>query len=320
MVSRDHRRWHQLVADRLELHGHDLQDARARDDVDAHAAVHVGDVRDCADQHVRHGRAVGALLALFLAQVYNVPFFDPARGGSAILYQHMFWFYSHPAVYIFILPAFGVISEVLPTFARKTIFGYKMIAFSSLAIAILGFAVWAHHMFPGGIAPWLQIPFMIITYLIGIPTGMKIFSWMATIWGGRIQFTTPMLYAMAFIGDVLVRRHHRHLLACVPVDLHEHGSYFVVAHFHYVVAGGAVTAFFAGFYYWFPKATGRLLSEKIGQARLLALHDRVDRNVPPDALARARRDAAAIRFVRNVRQGVSRMRCSGTGSSRSARS
>jgi cytochrome c oxidase subunit 1 len=206
-----------------------------------------------------------ALLALFFAQVYNVPFFDPARGGSVILYQHMFWFYSHPAVYIFILPAFGVISEVLPTFARKTIFGYKMIAFSSLAIAILGFAVWAHHMFPGGIAPWLQIPFMIITYLIGIPTGIKIFSWMATIWGGRIQFTTPMLYAMAFIGTFSFGGITGVYLACVPVDLHEHGSYFVVAHFHYVVAGGAVTAFFAGFYYWFPKATGRLLSEKMGK-------------------------------------------------------
>ncbi len=206
-----------------------------------------------------------ALLALFLAQVYGVPFFDPARGGSPILFQHMFWFYSHPAVYIFILPAFGVISEVLPTFARKTIFGYKMIAFSSLAIAILGFAVWAHHMFPSGIAPWLQIPFMILTYIIGIPTGIKIFSWMATIWGGRIQFTTPMLYALAFIGTFSFGGITGVYLACVPVDLHEHGSYFVVAHFHYVVAGGAVTAFFAGFNYWFPKATGRLLSEKLGK-------------------------------------------------------
>jgi len=206
-----------------------------------------------------------ALLALFFAQVYDVPFFDPARGGSPLLYQHMFWFYSHPAVYIFILPAFGVISEVLPTFARKTIFGYKMIAFSSLAIAILGFAVWAHHMFPSGIAPWLQIPFMILTYLIGIPTGIKIFSWMATIWGGRIQFTTPMLYAIAFIGTFSFGGITGVYLACVPADLHEHGSYFVVGHFHYVVAGGSVAAFFAGFYYWFPKATGRLLNERMGK-------------------------------------------------------
>ncbi len=206
-----------------------------------------------------------ALLALFFAQVFDVPFFDAARGGSPLLYQHMFWFYSHPAVYIFILPAFGVVSEILPTFARKTIFGYKMIAFSSLAIAILGFAVWAHHMFPSGIAPWLQIPFMVLTYLIGIPTGIKIFSWMATLWGGRIQFTTPMLYAIAFIGTFSFGGITGVYLACVPVDLHEHGSYFVVGHFHYVVAGGAVAAFFAGFYYWFPKASGRLLSERMGK-------------------------------------------------------
>ncbi len=205
-----------------------------------------------------------ALLALFLASAFGVPFYDPSRGGSPILFQHMFWFYSHPAVYIFILPAFGVISEILPTFARKTIFGYKMIAFSSLAIAILGFSVWAHHMFPSGIAPWLQIPFMVLTYLIGIPTGIKIFSWMATLWGGRIQYTTPMMYALAFLGTFSFGGITGVYLACVPADLHEHGSYFVVAHFHYVVAGGAVAAFFAGLYYWFPKATGRLLNEKMG--------------------------------------------------------
>jgi cytochrome c oxidase subunit 1 len=207
----------------------------------------------------------GAVGALFLAQVFNVPFYDAERGGSPILFQHMFWFYSHPAVYIFILPAFGVISEVLPTFARKPIFGYKMIAFSSLAIAILSFAVWAHHMFPGGMAPWLQIPFMIITYLIGIPTGIKIFSWMATLWAGRIHFTTPMLYALAFIGTFSFGGITGIYLACVPADLHEHGSYFVVGHFHYVVAGGAVTAFLAGVYYWFPKGTGRMLNEAWGK-------------------------------------------------------
>jgi cytochrome c oxidase subunit 1 len=206
-----------------------------------------------------------ALLALYLESVFNVPFFDPARGGSPILYQHMFWFYSHPAVYIFILPAFGVISEVLPTFARRTILGYKMIAFSSLAIGLMGFAVWAHHMFPSGLAPWLQMPFMILTYLIGIPTGIKIFSWLATLWGGRIQFTTPMLYALAFLGTFSFGGITGIYLACVPVDFHEHGSYFVVAHFHYVVGGGAVVAFLAGFSYWFPKATGRMLNETLGK-------------------------------------------------------
>ena len=158
-----------------------------------------------------------------------MPFFDPTRGGSAVLYQHMFWFYSHPAVYIFILPAFGVISEVLPTFARKPIFGYKMIAFSSMAIAILGFAVWAHHMFPSGIAPWLQIPFMILTYAIGIPTGIKIFSWMATLWGGRIHFTTlDALRARVSRSRSRSAGSPASSWPAVPVDLHEHGTYFVV--------------------------------------------------------------------------------------------
>jgi cytochrome c oxidase subunit 1 len=207
----------------------------------------------------------GALLALFLEHVFNVPFFDAARGGSAILYEHMFWFYSHPAVYIFILPAFGVISEVLPTFSRKPIFGYKMIAFSSMAIAILGFAVWAHHMFPSGIAPWLQLPFMILTYLIGVPTGVKIFSWLATIWGGRIQLTSPMLYALGFLITFTFGGITGVFLASVPADLHEHGTYFVVAHFHYVVGGGAVMGMLAGIHFWYPKVTGRMMSEKLAK-------------------------------------------------------
>jgi cytochrome c oxidase subunit 1 len=207
-----------------------------------------------------------ALAALFLEDVFNVPFFDAARGGSPVLFQHMFWFYSHPAVYIFILPAFGVVSEIIPTFARKPIFGYKMIAFSSLAIAILGFAVWAHHMFPAGLSPWLQIPFMIITYAIGIPTGIKIFSWLATLWGGRIQFSTPMLYMLAFLGTFTFGGVTGVFLAAVPANFHEHGSYFVVAHFHYVVAGGAVLGFLAAVSYWYPKATGRMLSERLGKA------------------------------------------------------
>jgi cytochrome c oxidase subunit 1 len=206
-----------------------------------------------------------ALLALFLEHVFDVPFFDATRGGSAVLYQHMFWFYSHPAVYIFIIPAFGVISEVLPTFSRKPIFGYKMIAFSSMAIAILGFAVWAHHMFPSGLAPWLQLPFMIVTFAIGVPTGIKIFSWLATLWGGRIQLTTTMLYALGFLITFTFGGITGIFLASVPTDLHEHGSYFVVGHFHYVVGGGAVMGFLAAVAYWYPKVTGRMMSEKLGK-------------------------------------------------------
>jgi cytochrome c oxidase subunit I len=206
-----------------------------------------------------------ALLALFLERVFGVPFYDPGHGGSPILWQHMFWFYSHPAVYIMILPAFGVISEVLPVFARKPIFGYKMIAFSSMAIAILGFGVWAHHMFTSGMPPWLQLPFMIVTMLIAIPTGIKIFSWMATVWGGRIQFTTPMLYAVGFIITFTFGGITGIFLAAVPADLHEHGTYFVVAHFHYVLAGGTVMGLMASIAFWFPKATGRMLSDTLGK-------------------------------------------------------
>ena len=152
-----------------------------------------------------------ALAALFIERQFGVPFYDPTKGGSPVLWQHMFWFYSHPAVYIMILPAFGIISEVLPTFARKPIFGYKMIAFSSMAIALLGFMVWAHHMFTSGLAPWLQLPFMIITMLIAIPTGIKIFSWVATLWGGKIQSTRPRCSSRSDSSHVHARRHHRRL-------------------------------------------------------------------------------------------------------------
>ena len=190
---------HQLDADRNQLHRHHLQDARAGHDVDPHAALRMGAVRDRRPLVHRDDGTGGALLALFLERTFGVPFYDPKHGGSPILWQHMFWFYSHPAVYIMILPVFGIISEVLPTFSRKPVFGYKMIAFSSVAIALLGFSVWAHHMFTSGMVPWLQLPFMIITMVIAIPTGIKIFSWMATLWGGSIHWTTPMLFATGFL-------------------------------------------------------------------------------------------------------------------------
>jgi cytochrome c oxidase subunit 1 len=206
-----------------------------------------------------------ALGALFIERVFGVPFYDPARGGSPVLWQHMFWFYSHPAVYIMVVPAFGVISEVLPVFARKPIFGYKMIAFSSMAIAILSFMVWAHHMFTSGMAPLLQLPFMILTMLIAIPTGIKVFSWVGTLWGGRIQFTTAMLFAIGFLITFTCGGITGIFLAAVPADLHEHGTYFVVGHFHYVLAGGSIMGLFAALYFWFPKATGRLMSERLGK-------------------------------------------------------
>jgi cytochrome c oxidase subunit I len=206
-----------------------------------------------------------ALLALFLERQFGVPFYDPTKGGSPILWQHMFWFYSHPAVYIMILPAFGIVSEVLPTFSRKPIFGYKMIAFSSVAIALLGFMVWAHHMFTSGMAPWLQLPFMIITMLIAIPTGIKVFSWMATLWGGSIEFSPACLFAIGFLITFSLGGVTGFFLAAVPADLHEHGTYFVVGHIHYVLYGGSVFGIFAGLYYWWPKMTGRMMNERVGQ-------------------------------------------------------
>jgi cytochrome c oxidase subunit 1 len=206
-----------------------------------------------------------ALAALFVQREFGVPFFDPTKGGSPLLWQHMFWFYSHPAVYIMILPAFGIISEIFPTFGRKPIFGYKMIAFSSCAIAILGFLVWAHHMFTSGMAPQLQLPFMILTMTIAIPTGVKIFSWTATLWGGVLKFSTAMLYSIGFLVLFTLGGITGVFLAAVPFDLHAHGTYFIVAHFHYVIAGGSLMGVFAGLYFWYPKMTGRMLNETWGK-------------------------------------------------------
>ena len=207
----------------------------------------------------------GALAALFMERQFGVPFFDPTKGGSPLLWQHMFWFYSHPAVYIMILPAFGMISEILPTFARKPIFGYKMIAFSSVTIALAGFMVWAHHMFTSGLAPFMQLPFMIITFVIAVPTGVKVFSWVTTLWGGKIHFTSAMLFAVGFVVLFALGGITGVILASVPTDLHLHGTYFIVAHFHYVLVGGSLMGIFAGFYYWFPKMSGRMMSERLGK-------------------------------------------------------
>ncbi len=205
------------------------------------------------------------LAALFMERQFGVPFFDPTKGGSPVLWQHMFWFYSHPAVYIMILPAFGMISEIIPTFARKPIFGYKMIAFSSMAIALAGFMVWAHHMFTSGLAPYLQLPFMILTFTIAIPTGVKIFSWVATLWGGKIHYTTSMMFAVGFLALFTLGGITGVFLAAVPFDLHVHGTYFVVAHFHYVLVGGSLMGIFAGMYYYYPKMSGRLMNETLGK-------------------------------------------------------
>jgi cytochrome c oxidase subunit 1 len=196
----------------------------------------------------------------------DTKFFLPADGGEPLLYQHIFWFFGHPEVYIMALPAFGVISEVLPVFARKPIFGYKAIAFSTVAIGFYSMLVWAHHMFTVGMPGWLNGFFMITSFAIAVPTGVKIFNWVATLWRGNIQFDTPMLFALAFLALFTIGGLSGIALAAFPVDWQVHDSYYVVAHMHYVLFGGAAFALFAGMYYWWPKMFGRRLDERWGKA------------------------------------------------------
>lgn len=206
----------------------------------------------------------GGLILLLLDRRFGTSFFAPERGGDPIMWQHLFWFYSHPAVYIMVLPAFGMISEVLPVFARKPIFGYRFIAYSSVAIGFLGFAVWAHHMFTAGIGGFLQTVFMVATMIIAVPTGVKMFSWLATLWGGNIMFKSPLMFALGFLSTFVFGGITGVFQASVPVDLQVQDTYFVVGHLHYVLFGGSVFAVFAGIFYWFPKMTGRLLNERLG--------------------------------------------------------
>jgi cytochrome c oxidase subunit 1 len=205
-----------------------------------------------------------ALLMVLLDRHIGTHFFDPAGGGDVLGYQHGFWFYSHPAVYIMILPYFGIVSEVLQVFSRKPIFGYKAVAYSTAAIGVLGFLVWAHHMFTVGLPVISQSFFMLMTMLIAIPTGIKIFNWAATLWGGHLNFKTPLLFTVGFLTMFVIGGISGVYSAVVPVDYELHDTYFVVAHIHYVLFGGSVFAVFAGAYYWFPKITGRLYSESLG--------------------------------------------------------
>ena len=192
-------------------------------------------------------------------------FFNPENGGSAVLYQHAFWFFGHPEVYIIVLPAFGIISEVLPVFARKPIFGYKAIVASTVAIGFFSMLVWAHHMFTVGLPISLQAFFMIASMVIAVPTGIKIFNWLATLWRGNLSFDTPMLFALGFLSLFVIGGLTGIYLAAFPIDWQVHDSYFVVAHFHYTLLGGVVFAIFAGLFYWWPKMFGRMLDEKLGK-------------------------------------------------------
>src|SRR3982750_4638231 len=207
----------------------------------------------------------GSQFFLLFDRALGTHFFDPSHGGDVIMYQHVFWFYSHPAVYIMMLPGFGIVSEVISTHARKPIFGYRMMAFSLMAIVVLGFTVWAHHMFVSGMFPWLRVPMMIPTMLFRGPTGVKIFSWVATLWRGVIHLRTPMLFALGFITMFTLGGIRGIMLGGTPVDIHVSDTYFVVAHIHYVLFGGSVFTIFAGIYHWFPKMTGRMYDETLGR-------------------------------------------------------
>jgi len=202
-------------------------------------------------------------------RLFHVGIFDPALGGDPILFQHLFWFYSHPAVYIMILPAMGVISELVTCFSKKRIFGYSFIAFSSIAIAVLGFLVWGHHMFVSGQSVYAGLVFSVLSFLVAIPSAIKVFNWTATLYKGSISYDAPMIYAMGFIGLFTMGGVTGLFLASLAVDVHVHDTYFVVAHFHYIMVGGAVMAYLGGIHFWWPKITGRLYPDK--WARFAAL-------------------------------------------------
>ena len=233
-----------------------------------------------------------ALLALGADRRMGAHVFDPANGG-ALLWQHLFWFFGHPEVYIIALPFFGIISEILPVFSRKPIFGYKTLVFATIAIAALSVAVWAHHMYVTG---QVLLPFFaFMTMLIAVPTGVKFFNWIGTMWGGSLTFETPMLWAIGFLVTFLFGGLTGIILSSPALDFHLSDSYFVVAHFHYVVFGTVVFAMFAGFYFWWPKLTGRMLDETLGQGALLDAVHRLPHHLPDPALAGRDRHAAPLR-------------------------
>jgi cytochrome c oxidase subunit I len=216
------------------------------------------------------------VLAITLALVavertFRIGVFDPALGGDPLLFQHLFWFYSHPAVYIMILPGMGVVSEIVPCFARKNIFGYHFIAFSSVAIAVLGFLVWGHHMFVAGQSVYAAMAFSFLSFLVAIPSAIKVFNWTATLYKGSISFQTPMLYAMGFIGLFTIGGLTGLFLACMGLDVHVHDTYFVIAHFHFIMVGGMVMAYLGGIHYWWPKMTGKLYPEGWGKSSALII-------------------------------------------------
>jgi cytochrome c oxidase subunit 1 len=202
-----------------------------------------------------------ALILLMLERLLHIGIFDPALGGDPLLFQHLFWFYSHPAVYIMILPGMGIVSEVIPCFARKSLFGYTFVAYSSLAIAFLSFLVWAHHMFVAGITLYAALVFSCLSFLVAVPSAIKVFNWTATLYKGSIAFETPMLFCLGFVALFTAGGLTGLFLATLGVDIHVHDTYFVIAHFHFIMVGGMVMAYMGGLHFWWPKMTGRMYSQ-----------------------------------------------------------
>ncbi len=211
----------------------------------------------------------GAVM-LLLDLTAGTAFFDPAKGGNPIFYQHFFWFYSHPAVYVIALPVFGVFSELLPVYARKPLFGYRIVAVSSLMISAVSALVWVHHMFASGTPGWMRMFFMVTTMCVAVPTGIKVFAWVATVWGGKLRLTTPMLFALGGIVMFVFAGITGIMLAAVPIDIHVNNTYFVVGHFHYILYGTVTMGIYAAIYHWFPKMTGRMYSEGLGKLHFVA--------------------------------------------------
>jgi cytochrome c oxidase subunit 1 len=212
-----------------------------------------------------------ALFQLMFDTMFGTNFFNPSAGGDPILWQHMFWLFGHPEVYILILPAMGIVSEVLPTFSRKPLFGYAFVAFSGIAIGFMGWGVWAHHMFAAGLGPVANSAFALSTMFIAVPTGVKIFNWLGTVWGGKIRLTTSMLMSIGFVTMFIIGGLSGVTHAIVPADYQQTDTYYIVAHFHYVLFGGAIFGLFSGIYYWWPKITGKLLDERTGKVHFVLM-------------------------------------------------
>ncbi len=202
-----------------------------------------------------------ALILVIVERIFQIGIYDPALGGDPLLFQHLFWFYSHPAVYIMILPGMGIVSEVIPCFARKRLFGYKFVAYATFGIAWIGFFVWAHHMFVAGISSYAALIFSALSFLVAVPSAIKVFNWTATLYKGSISFEAPMLFCLGFVVLFTFGGMAGLFLATLGVDIHVHDTYFVIAHFHFIMVGGMVTAYMGGLHYWWPKMTGRMYSE-----------------------------------------------------------